>query len=96
MPRYVPEGPLAINKRVSERLQNRVYRMELDCVSKYRVWAYRKAAWTLEELSESVAEIYAQKGRKGLESLKGVGKSLAKEIEHQLQDVVAKDQNVLG
>jgi hypothetical protein len=43
-----------------------------------------------------VAEIFAQKGKKGLESLKGVGKCLAKEIEHQLQDVVAKDQNVLG
>ena len=87
MPRYVPDGSLAINKRVSERLQNMVYRMELDCVSKYRMWAYRKAAWTLEELTESVAEICAQEGRKGLESLKGVGKSLAKEIEQQLQEI---------
>jgi DNA repair photolyase len=87
MPRYVSDGPLAINKRVSEKLQNRVYRMELDCVSKYRIWAYRKAAWALEELSESVAEIYAQEGRKGLEKLKGVGKSLAKEIEKQLQEI---------
>ncbi|MCK4884914.1 hypothetical protein KAS24_02475, partial [Candidatus Bathyarchaeota archaeon] len=85
MPRYVLEGPLAINKLISEKLQNQVYRMELDCVPKYRIWAYRKAAWTLEELTESVAEIYAQKGRMGLEILKSVGKSLANEIEQQLQ-----------
>jgi len=87
MPRYVPDGRLAINKRVSERLQNRTYRMELDCAPKYKIWAYRKAAWTLEELTESVAEIYAQSGRKGLESLKGVGKTLAKEIERELQEL---------
>jgi DNA repair photolyase len=87
MPRYIPEGPLAVNKQISEKLQNRVYRMELDCTSQYRIWAYRKAAWTLEELTESVAEIYAKNGRKGLESLKGVGKSLAEEIMRQLQEL---------
>ena len=87
MPRYVPDGPLAINKRVSEKLQNKLYQMELDCASRYRIWAYRKAAWTLENLPESVAEIYAQKGRKGLENLKDVGKSLALEIELQLQEI---------
>jgi DNA repair photolyase len=84
MPRYVPDGPLVINKRVSETLQNMVYRMELDCTSQYMIWAYRKAAWALEDLTESVAEIYAKNGRKGLEGLRGVGKSLAMEIERQL------------
>jgi hypothetical protein len=87
LPRYVPDGPLAVNKQISERLQNRVYRMELDCASKYRIWVYRKAAWTLEELTESVAKIYAKKGRKGLENLKNVGKSLSEEIERQLQEI---------
>ncbi|PVX24595.1 MAG: radical SAM protein [Candidatus Bathyarchaeum sp.] len=86
MPRYVPDGPLAVNRRISERLQNRVYRMELDCISQYKMWAFRKAAWALEDLTESVAEIYAKKGRAGLESLKGVGKSLAEEIVHQLEE----------
>lgn len=87
MPRHVPAGKLAVNKMVSERLQNKVYQMELNCSSQYRIWAYRKAAWTLEELSESVSEIYAKKGRNGLESLKDVGKSLAEEIERQLQEI---------
>jgi len=87
IPRYVPEGSLAINKRISERLLNKAYRMELDCVSKYKTWAYRKAAWTLEELNESVAVIYAQRGRRGLESLKGVGKTLAREIGHEIKEL---------
>jgi DNA repair photolyase len=87
MPRYVPDDPLAVNRQVSERLQNKLYQMELDCTSQHKIWAYRKAAWTLEDLTESVAEIFAQNGRKGLEKLKGVGKSLAAEIEAQLQEI---------
>jgi DNA repair photolyase len=95
MPRYVPDGPYAVNKIVSERLQNIVYRMELDCTSQYRIWAYRKAAWALEDLTESVAEIYAKTGRKGLENLKDVGKSLAAEIERQLQEISQTGEHML-
>jgi DNA repair photolyase len=87
MPRYVPYGPLAVNKQISEILQNMVYFMELDCASKYRIWAYRKAAWKLEKLTQSVAEIYAENGRKGLEKLKDIGKTLSEEIERQLQEI---------
>ncbi len=87
MPRYVSEGRLAINRRVAEGLHNRAYRLELDCSSQYEMWAYRRAAWTLDELKESVAEIYVQRGRKGLEALQGVGKSLAKEIEQGLVEL---------
>jgi DNA polymerase/3'-5' exonuclease PolX len=60
--------------------------MELDCTSQYKLWAYRKAAWALEDLTESVTEIYARKGRAGLESIQSVGKSLANEIVHQLEE----------
>ena len=63
--------------------------MELDCVASYKLWAYRKAAWTLEDLTESVAEIYVQSGTEGLESLQGIGKSLASEIEFQLKEIEA-------
>jgi len=87
MPRYVPEGRLALNRRIAERLHNRAYRLELDCALQFKVWAYRRAAWTLDELKESVTEIYTQGGRKGLEALKGVGKSLAKEIEQEIMEL---------
>jgi len=84
MPRYVPGGDLAVNRRISERLHDRAYRMELDCAQKYRILAYRKAAWTLDDLQQSVAQIYAQGGRGGLEALPGVGKSLSRVIEQEL------------
>lgn len=86
MPRYNPEGSFTVNRQISERLQNQLYRMELDCVSNYKIWAYRKAAWALEDLTESVAEIYSRNGRQGLEGVSGVGKSLAAEIERQLEE----------
>jgi DNA repair photolyase len=86
MPRHVPDGPTAVNRQISEKLQNKVYHMELDCTSQYKMWAYRKAAWALEDLNESVAELYAKTGKAGLENLKGIGKSLANEIAHQLEE----------
>jgi hypothetical protein len=37
----------------------------------------RKAAWTIDELQESIFDIYVQKGRQGLGGIKSVGKSLS-------------------
>lgn len=87
MPRHIPKGKLAINKQISERLHNKAYRLELDCAQKYKIWAYRKAAWTIDELHESISDIYAQKGRQGLEDIKGIGKSLSKQIELELKEL---------
>jgi len=87
IPRYIPNGSLVVNKRISEKLHNKAYRLELDCAPMYHVWAYRKAAWILDELNESVADIYAREGTKGLKSLRGVGEKLAKEIERELLEI---------
>jgi DNA polymerase/3'-5' exonuclease PolX len=46
-----------------------------------RVWAYRKAAWAIEDLEQDVGLIYRQLGRKGLESIENVGPRLAAVIE---------------
>ncbi|RKG99114.1 DNA-binding protein [Corallococcus sp. CA053C] len=43
----------------------------------YRVAAYRKAAATLAQQPDSVAELLASKGEPGLRELPGVGKSIA-------------------
>jgi len=59
----------------------------LDCAPKYKTWAFRKAAWALEDLQEDVSAIYAEKGRRGLETIKGVGKSLSQEIEVALREL---------
>jgi len=86
MPRYIAPGPLAINKRIAERLFLKTYDLELDQANDYRIWAYRKAAWTVDELHESVSEIYHTRGEAGLCELSGIGKSLAGEIARWLRE----------
>lgn len=80
MPRYIAPGPLAANKRIAERLFLRTYDTELQMGNSHRVWAYRKAAWTVDELTESIADIYVTRGVEGLHALPSVGKSIAAEI----------------
>jgi DNA repair photolyase len=80
MPRYVAPGPLAVNKRIAERLFLKTYDLELERARSYRIWAYRKAAWAVDEWPENVAEIYRARGEAGLRELPGIGKSLAGQI----------------
>jgi hypothetical protein len=80
MPRYIAPGPLAVNKRIAERLFLKTYDLELEQAKEYRLWAYRKAAWTVDELDQSIGEIYATKGEAGLRELPGIGKSIAAQI----------------
>jgi len=80
MPRYVQAGPLESNKRVAEQLFLKTYDLELEQASSYRIWAYRKAAWTVEEWPESVADIYEEQGEAGLRELPAIGEKLAGEI----------------
>jgi DNA repair photolyase len=86
MPRYIPPGPLAVNKRIAERLFLKTYDLELEMARDYRIWAYRKAAWTVDEWPESMAEIYQAKGESGLRALPGIGQSLAGEITRWLRE----------
>ena len=81
----LPGDSLALNKRIAERLLLRTYDLFLEEAENYRQWAYRKAAWAVDETEQDVGAIYRQQGRKGLESIKGVGKRLSGEIEDWLQ-----------
>ncbi len=40
-------------------------------------WAYRKAAWAIEDLEQDIGLVYRQMGRKGLEGIENVGPRLA-------------------
>jgi hypothetical protein len=73
MPRYIPPGPLAINKRLAEQLFLKTYELELDQAAPARVWAYRKAAWAVDEHSESVGDRFEREGISGLAALTGSG-----------------------
>jgi DNA repair photolyase len=85
MPRYVAPGPLAINKRIAERLFLKTYDLELEMAAEYRIWAYRKAAWTVDEFGESISDLYEQRGLTGLQSLPAIGRSLAGHIGRWLE-----------
>jgi DNA repair photolyase len=86
VPRYIAPGPLAVNKRIAERLFLKTYDLELEQARDYRIWAYRKAAWTVDEWPASVAEVYRARGEAGLRELPAIGKSLAAEIARWLRE----------
>jgi len=56
------------------------------------VWAYRKAAWAIEDLEQDLGLIYRQMGRKGLESIENVGPRLAEVVESLLVKLSASPE----
>jgi DNA repair photolyase len=87
MPRYILPGPLTINKRIAERLFFKTYDLELEQAKDFRIWAYRKAAWTVDELPESIADIYQKDGKEGLQELPGIGARLSGQIAQWLDEM---------
>ena len=77
----IPGDKRALNKRIVETLADQVYEMELRGESSYRVWAYRKAAWAIEDLEQDIGLVYRAMGLKGLQSIPNVGPSLGREVE---------------
>jgi len=88
MPRYIPKGPLAANKCIAEQLFLKTYDLELEGALSQRVWAYRKAAWTVDELEESIADLYVKQGDAGLKTLPGLGDRLAAQIAAWLREFI--------
>lgn len=86
MPRFIPSGPLAANKRIAEFLFLKTYDLQLEGAREYRIWTYRKAAWALDEWPESIVHVHQARGEAGLRELPGIGKSLAAEIAGWLSD----------
>jgi len=80
MPRYIASGPLTVNKRIAERLFLKTYDLELEQADGYRIWAHRKAAWTVDEWPRSIVGLYEARGEAGLRELPGIGKGMAGEI----------------
>ena len=86
MPRYISPGPLGVNKRIAERLFLRTYDLELQEAKHYQIFAYRKAAWTVDEHTESIMDAFIARGNSGLEELPGIGKSISKQISTWLNE----------
>jgi len=77
----IPGEKRALNKRVVEALANHCYDLDLQEAPASQVWAYRKAAWAIEDLEQDIGLIYAQMGKKGLASMPGVGPEMAVQVE---------------
>jgi hypothetical protein len=86
MPRpIIPGDKRTVNKRVVEGLANQVYWMEVNGEPSGRIWAYRRAAWAIEDTEQDLRLVYRQMGRKGLESIQNVGPRLAGVVEAMIQ-----------
>jgi len=83
----IPGDKRGLNKRIVEKLADQLYAMELNNEPGYRVWAYRKAAWAIEELQQDIGLVYRMMGLKGLQSIPNVGPSLGRVVEKYLWDV---------
>lgn len=86
MPRYIPPGPAAMNKRIAEKLFLKAYDLELEQASDTRIWAYRRAAWTVDELTEDIKGLYQAGGEPALRELPGIGTRLAGLIARWLRE----------
>ena len=77
---------MAVNKCIAERLFLKTYDLELAAAEDYRIWAYRRAAWTVDEWPENIANVYDARGEAGLQELPRIGRSLAAEIGRWLRE----------
>ncbi len=76
-----------LNKKIVERLANQCYWMELENAPSQQVWAYRKAAWAVEDLEQDIGLVYRQMGRKGLEGIENVGPRMVEVIEKLINEL---------
>lgn len=71
---------IAQNQDIAGRLREVAQLLEDQGANRFRVRAYRAAAETIERLTVPTAEIAQQRGTDGLQSLPGIGVSLARSI----------------
>ncbi len=71
---------IAQNQDIARRLREVAQLLEDQGANRFRVRAYRAAAETIERLTVPAAEIAQQQGTDGLQSLPGIGVSLARSI----------------
>ena len=69
-----------INRRIAEQFYLEARELQLSGANTYREWAYRKAAWALDDLDKDITEIFRKQGIEGLLRIQGIGRSLANKI----------------
>jgi DNA repair photolyase len=77
----IPGEKRGLNKRIVEKLAEKLYDLELENASNSQIWAYRKAAWAVEDLEQDIGLIYRRMGFNGIQLIPNIGVMIAKEIE---------------
>ncbi|MBD3164531.1 DNA polymerase/3'-5' exonuclease PolX [Candidatus Woesearchaeota archaeon] len=74
-----------INNEIAERLMNIADIMEFKQIQ-WKPRAYRAAARKIEDLKQNISDIYKEKGKKGLQDIPKIGKSLADHIAEYIEN----------
>ncbi|MCP8320849.1 MAG: hypothetical protein H3Z52_07910 [archaeon] len=82
--KFYPEN-VRLNKEIAGILYLKARELQLSGENLYKEWAYRKAAWAIDELEKDIKEIYEEKGEKGLLEIPFIGRKLAEEIKELLK-----------
>jgi len=76
----------ATSSSIAERLREAAALLEQQDANPFRVAAYRRAADTLSEIDEDLADLIRERGMAGLTELDGVGRGIAGAIREMVQD----------
>ena len=87
IPRPVKFWPqdIRINKEIANKFHLKAKELQFYKKDERRGWAYRRAAWALDELDKGVAEIYKKSWLAGLQKIDSIGNRLAHLIENELK-----------
>ncbi|MHC4877183.1 MAG: helix-hairpin-helix domain-containing protein [Planctomycetota bacterium] len=78
------DAGLKLNRQIADRFDEMAALLEARHANDFRIRAYRRGARVLRELMTSVAAIFTDSGRRGLEEIPGIGRSLALAIDRYL------------
>ena len=73
------------NSEIAKTLREIAGYLEMQGELVFKIRAYEKAALTIEELTESVKDIYKKGGVKALTEIPGVGQGIAERLEELLK-----------
>ncbi len=72
----IPGDKFTLNKQIVERLANIAYELEIHGAENQQIWAYRKAAWAIEDLEMDIRLVHNMMGLNGIQSIPYVGEQL--------------------
>jgi DNA repair photolyase len=84
----IPGDKMATNKRTAEILADKCYDLDIHNKPQSIVWAYRKAAWAVEEFPTDIRLVYRSLGVKGIQGIKDIGEKIGFEVEAILDDLM--------